>query len=103
MGLERDPSFAIVDRLIELAKQREAPTGVFHPFGVVIFPFEPLARGLVGGDQCGVEALCDGPSAADFDPEGHVEVIGSAGDPRGGAEQGMKCFDMVTDRGAGLG
>ena len=44
LRLERDPHFAIVDRLVELTEEGQPPIGVFRPLGVMIFPFEPFVR-----------------------------------------------------------
>ena len=103
LGLERDPHLAIVDRMVELAEQRQPPAGILHSLGIVILPLEPFACGFVGGDQRAVEALADRAAAADLDPEGDVEIVGVAFDSRRAAEQRMQRLDMMADRGPRVG
>ncbi len=93
-----DPHLAIVDRIVELAEQRQPPLGVLQSLRVMIFPAQALDRRLVGGDQRAVQAIGKRTAAADLDAKADGDVERLAFDLGRAAEQGSKRLDMMADR-----
>src|SRR5262249_30207241 len=101
LRLVGNPHLAAIDRIVELAEQRQAPLRVLEPRGIMIFPPKALGRRLIGGDTRAVEPVGERPPAADFDAEADGEVERLAVDPGRAAEQCGERFDVMADRGAG--
>ena len=74
LGLIGEPHLAIVDRVVELRQQRQAPRHFLQPRRIVEFPFQRFAVGFVGGDQRAAQPARHRAAAADFDPEAQRHV-----------------------------
>ncbi len=52
-----NPDLATVDRIVELAEQRQPPLGVLQSLRVMIFPPKAFGRRLIGRDQCAAKSV----------------------------------------------
>ena len=103
LGLVGDPNFALFDRIVELAEQRQLPRRVGQARRVVIFPLETFGLGFIGRDHRAAEPIGCRATAADVDSEADHDVIMLAADFYRTAEQRVQRFEVVTERKIGLG
>src|SRR6478735_6391712 len=87
LGLVSYPDLAAIDRIVELAQERQAPVGILETFRIMIFPAQPLAGGFVGGDQRAAEPIVDRAAASDLDTEADGDVERFAVDFRRAAKK----------------
>ncbi len=102
LGLIRNPHFAAVDRIVELAEHRQLPRGILEAVGIVELPLEPVVRGLFGGDQGARQPIGQRAAASDLDAEGDGQVDLPAGDAGRVAEQRIKGVEVIAERRARL-
>ena len=97
LGLVGNPHLALVDGRVELAQHRQPPRRVGEALRVVIFPFQAVVRGLVGGDQGAGQAARQRAAASDLDPEADRQVERQRADPGGGPKQRRQSVEMIAE------